>query len=769
VSRGPARVAIAAALAAGALGARAAQGPSAPDALSQVASELARLEERLGAAERDAAAPEPASARAERALAAGAARFTAGDLDGAAALLAGALELPEVAASPRRAEALFELGEALFRNGDLAGALRVLEAQLASPGSPHEREASLRALEALAALGRWREASAAAERARVAHAGAPPPLALYLAAKAAYHRDDLPLAERLASLRAVPAPFELAAAYLEGALRASQRALPEAAAAFERCLAGAPADARAKDVREMCALALGRVRVEAGDHARAIDAYALVSPGSPRFEEALQESAWADVKARRYERALRAAGVVADVSEGALLAPEATLLRGHLELRLERHGDAVATYGRVMEAWSPVREEVDALLALSSSPPQGEGGVSTRALAEVAPAGGAPGRLPSAVVRWAAERPEVARALAAVSALERAQAGAAEARATADRLEAMLSERWGLAASPRLDAAYARAESVETAAALAEASLAAEAARLAPAALTASEAYRRARAEREAAAAAAAKLPRTPEDVAARAKGRRARLAALDRVAFDLASAARASAAQAAAAQAWLARHGAADPAARAEVAAELAVHRDVLAGYGRELGALRAEAARAADAVGQGGGSAADDRAREALRAALGREWELLAPARGALAPAGSARDRAEAIEALRARAAELQLRADRARRLAIAHAREEAAPALARLAAERQALDAEAPRLAAARAEADELAGRAAFAALASVRGALSRLVLKAEAGVADVAWTRKRERVEAIQALSAEKAKDLAALDGAAKGGR
>jgi len=62
----------------------------------------------------------------------------------------------------------------------------------------------------------------------------------------------------------------------------------------------------------------------------------------------------------------------------------------------------------------------------------------------------------------------------------------------------------------------------------------------------------------------------------------------------------------------------------------------------------------------------------------------------------------------------------------------------------------------------ETKNLVGRIAFKSFRDVRAQFYRLVLKADVGIIDVAWQRKRERVEKIQQLSAQKAADGAAME-------
>jgi len=755
------RLVAAVALAAAAGVARAAPPP--PDALVEAEREIALLTERLAHLESEyGGSEEPAATRAARTFREGEARFLLGDWLGASVALRVALDVPELPAA-ERASGRWYLAESLFRQRRFAAALEELEALLAAPADEHAAEASVRAMACLVELGRHREVPAMLERARALHGGRPPPEALYLAAKATYRRADLPAAERraaaLAAFEAVPPPFDLAAAYFRGALHVQAGALERAAVELERCAAAEPADARQREIRELCWLAQGRVEGELGHVARALDGYARVPRESPRFDEALYESAWTYVKARRYDLALRSAGLVADAASGSPLAPRATLLQAHLALKTGRHGEAVETYERVVNAYAPVRDELDAILALHEDP--------LRVFDEVVHRGegvSRPGNvLPPLVVAWAATQRPVEEALELVGAVEAARADLAGARAAADRVDAVLSRAWGLGAFPGLEEGHARAEAVENGAARLEGALSAAEARLHAPAFATGAAWLAATAERSAVEARLAELPRTPEEIEARVAGRRARAAALEKQAFALSYGVRACAAELQGMQAWLARHGAelgADRDARRELDAELRAQGEVVLEYERAVAALRGELSRVLDAIGRGSGSSADDAVRDEYRRKVATELELLAAARVGLE--GPASARADAIEALRGRVAALQQGADQAKRRLLAQARTRADALRAQLAAERAHLAEEADALDSAERDVQEVVRAIATSALVAVRGELHRLVLKADVGIIDVAWTRKRERVDRIQALSAQEARDLGQLE-------
>ena len=80
----------------------------------------------------------------------------------------------------------------------------------------------------------------------------------------------------------------------------------------------------------------------------------------------------------------------------------------------------------------------------------------------------------------------------------------------------------------------------------------------------------------------------------------------------------------------------------------------------------------------------------------------------------------------------------------------------------AERDVLAQQQAALDAVNADAREVVGRIAFRSFSAVRAQFYRLVLKADVGVIDVAWSRKRERLDKIQQLSQQKANELQQLD-------
>jgi chromosome segregation ATPase len=258
-------------------------------------------------------------------------------------------------------------------------------------------------------------------------------------------------------------------------------------------------------------------------------------------------------------------------------------------------------------------------------------------------------------------------------------------------------------------------------------------------------------------------LPRTLDEVEARRRRMRDRVDQAERAAFQLGLQADAAGAAVAATEAWVSRHRAeilSDPSGRDQLGAELRQQRASVTSYDEAIRGLRQEIAATRDAVGGTAQAAGDAGLRLEYQALLEQERRLLRPARAALPP-GQAQELARG-DALLERLDQADAEAERLKARFAGAARQGAVAVTRRLAAERDGLQREQEQLAAVQLEARDVVGRIAFRSFSAVRAQFYRLVLKADVGIVDVAWSRKRERVERIQQLSQQKASALEALD-------
>jgi len=740
--------------------------PRVVDPLAPVEREVALIEERLASVERyGIPAEDPPGLRAQRRYDEGERQYQLGDWLNAAVLLTDAVDEPAWGSAADRTPALFLLADALRREG-LCGAARVrYRDYLALGDTAHRGDAVSGALACAVKERRHADIDQLLVEAARAFGAEPPPEVRYLAAKAAFQRTDLPAAERIsrasAAFERVGPPYQLQAWYFLGVLRIEEQNLHGSLQWFEGCARAEASGERDQELRELCVLALGRVHAQMGDAPAAIGWYTAVPWESPRFGDAIHEMALAYVGAKQFERALEMTSFIPELAPESPLAPEATVLRGHLLLRLGRFAEATEAYNVVINTYAPVRDEIDAILSMQEDPVRyfneliGRQG-KTFDVANV---------LPPVAVKWATTNNEVAGALGLVKAIDGARRDVKDARDLADRLDALLQRGGGLDAFPALQRGYAHAQAVENAASRAEGAYVAAASTVADAALVGERRAELARARdaRKALEARVDVMPRTPEQVEERLTRMRGRIDDVDRAAFQLRYQIDSCTAAISGSETWIDGHRAelgGDAEGRRELTEELRKHRAIVEGYEGELAAMRQELAKVRDATGGVDAMVEESRVRAEYLEALERERAVADAARETASAADPTLfdrvDRAHVrlgVIRSRARALKLGIAADALRR---------AEELRARVGEEKIALAAHTGTLEGVQAVSKDLLGVIAVRSIADVRRQFYRIVLKADVGIVDVAWSRKRQRLEKIQTLAVQKGTEVDQLD-------
>jgi tetratricopeptide (TPR) repeat protein len=758
------RTRLATALAVAALGAspRAAAG-RAPDPLDRLDQETQAIEERLSSTERfGLRQDEPPGVHAQRRFEDGQRQYELGDWLHAAIMLTEAVDEPAWASAPDRAEAAYLLADALRRQ-DLCGAARIRYLDyLGRADVAHRSEAVAGALDCAVRERRHKDVERLLEIDRTVLRQAPSEV-LYLLAKSEYQRADLPAAERIAratkAFDLVGPPFQLQAWYFQGVLRIQEQNYHRALQWFERCATAEAQTERDVEVRDICLLALGRVNTQMGDSTAAIRWYASVPWRSPKFAEATYEIALAHIRGKKYEDALRMTSFIPELEPDSPLAPEATVVKGHLLLRLGRYAEATETYNVVINTYAPVRDEIDAILSMGEDPLRYYDELIGRkgSAFEVAPI------LPPVAVRWATTSREVATALGFVRSVDAARADVAEARDVAVRLEALLERGGGIDAFAQLQRAYAHAQAVENAAAKAEGAYVEAAAAAAERALPPERRGElvRARAARAPVEQRFDALPRTPMQTEERLSRMRARVDGVGQALYRLDLAKNGLFAAIDGVDEWLDKnraeiHG--DNQSRQDIADELRRQRAIAEEYEAEIVEIRQAVAGVRDAAGGVEQMVEESRVRADYLEAVEVQRGAAEAARGSVPE----REAYERMDRGRARLADVRTRA-RALKLGVAAEATRRADAVrARISAERIALAGQEGALEGVLQGARDVLGTIAVRSIADVRGMFYRIVLKADVGIVDVAWSRKRARLEKIQALAVQKDAEVQQLD-------
>jgi TolA-binding protein len=662
-------------------------------------------------------------------------------------------------------DALFYLGDALYQQGNW-GSARVYLRELLTLESARYQEALGEYLEATSKLNDFSNIEPYIQRARGPNGELPPELA-YVYGKWLFKRNDVPLETRLAQstevferLAAQPdGRFRLQALYFLGVIDVEKGNYDAALSHFAQVAKAKPRNAHEQRMVELANLSEGRVLVEQAKIPEAIDRYQEVPRDSEAFPESIYETAWAKVRAGDFEGAKNATDILLIVAPDSTLAPEAQILQGHLLLKLKRYREATETYNGVINSYAPVRDELDALLNVNKDPVayfdnlllRNERNLDVNAL------------LPPVALKWATTQSDVSDALTVVKTMEDGRRGVNEGQTLANRILQALGER-GMEAFPALQEGYTRADAVSNALVSAEQSLTSAEAELVTPVLTASERseLQRLLADESGARARLATLPTSSTAVADRRKAMQSQVDALDREAFRLGYELQSMNAMLAAVQKWVVdtraqrKSSAADEKAfqervRAEQQAAQALE--------KEVDAVRAELrdARAKVDTSLSGEEtlraeviSVESRAHQVIAEGEGR---LTDPAAKALiARAHAAREKLDAL-AKRTEAAKVALQA---------RVRKKGDEIRDKVIAEQMLLQEYGGDVGRASGDARQLVGRIAFESFRRVRGQFYDLVLKADVGVVDVAFTRKQDKTGAIQQTATEKDKQLKALD-------
>lgn len=758
----------------------AAQAPAraAPDEAERLARAedlLNRSRDRLALVEREYGQPEDPSEllRLRKNFADGETQYLLGEYANAAALLYDVVDGPAYRNEESYPDALVYLADSLYRTQSWLEARRYYRQIMEQGLGRHRQEALLRLLELSDRTSSF-EGIDADWQALVAEGAQLKPELVYQHAKWLARRPDLPEAERvqraLQAFRAIDTASDHGpqARYFEGALLVQAGALDQALEKFQALLAleerrkPGPDDAggeaaRAARIRDQTQLALGRILFEQGRIGPAIDHYQAIQKDSEAYTDALYELSASWLKLGELEKALRTTGLLLVLAEDSGGAPEARLLEANLHLRLRQYRKAQQQFTAIADQYRPVREQIAALIHRKDPVSyyddllqRGDKSLDATQL------------LPEVARKYVSGR-DVGAARVIIDELQAGRQGVEESQAIVEKLEAALAEG-KLDLFPTLQEGNARAVEVENALLRLDAQLAAVESDLVQRGGAVPKPLEEARARRQAIEArAAGGLPATAGQVEARRKASARRVAELDRTVSRLSLEVQNLGAQLEAAQSWRARTEAGRKApqqAEQEFAAQIERDRAAVAGLAQErLELVRQLDLLRAAAVADASGGRGDDALRDQLEEAVQQEAEAARAAARTLAP------REQAL-LTRAAAASETIRAlrERARKVR-GHLREQAAARLvvlrSRLTRERNQIADYRKAVGAIEGDTRQLLGRIAFDSFARVERQFYDLVLKADVGVVDAAWTQKKERTEAITALENERRGQLKAL--------
>ena len=733
--------------------------------LDQVAAQLRNAAENLGVVETQyAGRADPSNELVmERRFSDGEIQYLLQDWPTASVLFYDLLADKAFDGNPKRPDALWYLSDALYQQQSY-GSARLYLRELLQQDTPRYREALSRYLDVTSKLNDWGDIEPYLAKARGPDGQLPPDIA-YVHAKWLARRTDLPAEERqrraaeaFQPLTAEGSRFRLQSLYFLGVLRVQAQDYEGAMARFSEVTRSKPTEEREQRIVELGHLGMARLLVETGHVPEAVDEYQAISQESPAFPEALYEMAWAKVRAEDWAGARNATDILLLVAPDSPLAPEAQILQGHLLLKLRKYKEATETYNGVISTYAPVRDEIDRMLAVQKDPiayfdnllARNERTLDVNTL------------LPPLALKWASAQQDVGQALRVVGALEGGKKGVTESRAIADRILKALDER-GAEAFPSLQEGTTRAEAVANGLASDEATLdTAEVEALDPV-LTHEERLELGRIQASLASGRArlGVLPATPGEVTTRRGKMQGRMDAMDREAFRLGTELQSMTAMLVATQKWVAdtrdkrRDG---PDDEKQFTERLMSEQRSLQALEQEVTRLRGELLAQRGLVDTTIGG------EDAIRQEMAQASSSMRGILSGVEPRATG-DGAQFVARthdLRTQIATLQQRTIAAQSVLHERVRQKGEEIRQKVVAEAKLLDGYGKDVGNVSGNAQQLVGRMAYDSFRRVRRQFYDLVLKADVGVVDSAFTRKQTQTTSIQKVASQKEEELRVLD-------
>lgn len=676
---------------------------------------------------------------------------------------------PAFRALPQYPDALYMLAESLFQAQNYLGARLYFREHLNANGS-HYRDALSRYLEISGRINQFSGIDEYIDQAR-GPGGTLPSDVAYVYGKWLFARTDIPDRERIARARAVfeavvasGSGYSLQASYFLGVLSLQVGDLAAAAGAFERTLELEAKSPREKKLRELTNLSLGRIYYEMGKLTEAADRYQEIDYNSEYFVDALYEIAWTHVRRAKadglaeYEKANQACEKLLLAAPDSVLAPEARILQGHLLLKMGKYQQAIDSYTQVINTYLAVHDSIDGRLKAQADPVR----YFQQLISESGKTFDITTLLPPIAVKWATTQREVADAVRMTGDIDASRKGVAESNEIAARLVDLL-ENHELELFPQFQEGLSRADAVDSAMARAEAELLAIEQRiLGPQRLAGLEKdLASLRAQRAALEERFKSLPKTESEVEARRARMASRMGALDQQAFRLGYQVDGLFAVLAALEKWAADTRSQrpdDPQAEKEFAERLLQEREVADELRGELAAVQKRMRDEKARLGLSGTGDAELRAR--YEALIGQEKAVLASGRASLS--GEALAVLQGVDRSRGSIDGLKRRSEGAKKLIREAVRRKGDALKDKVLAEARQLKDYEGEVARVSGDARDLVGSIAFESFKRVRRQFYDLVLKADVGLVDVAWTRKQDKTAEIQNLAKQKERELKGLE-------
>ncbi|RLB58467.1 MAG: hypothetical protein DRI34_04780 [Deltaproteobacteria bacterium] len=658
------------------------------------------------------------------------------------------------------ADVLFNLAESLFFNKNYIDARNYYHQVIGHRyGRPYRRLSLVRLMQIALNTNEYDKVDEV--HAHLVREGGSSPEAEYLWGKTLLRRNRLEQAAQAFSSVAAGQPKFFQARYLLGVVLIRQGRLEDALALYQSLASAAAENVTEREVRELASLARGRILHDLGRAVEALDAYQSIEHTSKYFDQALLEVAWTYInrgeqakteEARRadFTEALRTLEILEVSTPNSRLVPRTQLLKGHLLEKMGRFQDAAAIFSKVARDYAGVKKQLDEIFTAHDDPVRYFNEVAGRQMDQFDLAA----YVPPVAVRWMSAGDEMAAALGVMKNLQTGRRFIKEARNLLKKLDGLLAGADRVNLFPVLKEAIKRTMEVENGRIILERNISAIEERIINEHLSANQRRQleQARRERLRLESLVNKLPVTKKAFDEREQKIRGRIEQLEIAVYESGVALKGIRAQLRAMEEWLGRNRAKLVGREEAVQAFLA---EIRGGY-RSADALQAELDQLKQMLATEKARAGMDREtlgeeeqlKKRYTAALERERQLAEQIHARLGPEGTAQ--VTRINDLRLRSARLGRGVKVLREKLEERIGKKAEEMKASAALEARRLDQFEEALNKLSRESENLAGQVAYQALRDVRDQFYRLVLDAEVGLLDVAWSRKHDKTKRITEL-------------------
>jgi tetratricopeptide (TPR) repeat protein len=572
----------------------------------------------------------------------------------------------------------------------------------------------------------------------------------YVKGKFYYFKGDLDIARQEFGRVKGNAELELKAAYFIGTILTKQGRFVDAIGAFQAGASRVPSTPAEQEVVDLLNLGLGRLYFEKEMLQTAAKAYRLVDEYSPYFDTALYEQASVKIRTGDATAAEQLLEVLTLAVPDSRYLPKAKLLRGNLLLHEGRYDDAERVFEETINEFTPVRDQLDQVMAEQRDTRQFFTALMERSLTttDISAA------LPPLIVKWVGEEPEVQRALTLTADLGVAREYTLETERLLRLIEAVIDGPSRVNAIPTIRSALRRSQQMSNR----RGQLRVVLLDIAQRKFGAGDAELRAlAAQRKALQSQLDALPTSDEEFQRREEKARAvyqhmrqELARneirLDRLVATVVALER-----------FISDPAYTDGVPAQNITAlqeELNRHRSGVDEMRKELKKLREDIESARYQIGVGDNlDRADDQLREKVRQICAKERALLGSRGG---QAGQRIDKTLGkIEATEESIAAFRVAADKEADRQIEEIRRQ-------VLAEREHVKQYRAEFTALNEEAEEVVGGVTFENFSNVRVRFHNLILKADVGVIDVAWMRKEEHRERGSSYNKQRLMEIQNLD-------